>query len=323
MIKIWKQNNDSITQSAILERDCWLQVTDPSQLEIESLEREYGIEPDVVHDILDADERSRTEREERYNLIIYRVPAQSMGKSVPYVTVPLGIILVKNLVITICSRELELINSITDGKKNRIDLSNQKIVVLRLFQQTAAIYHRYLKEINRRTTGIEQDLQRSIKNIELIGLLDIEKSLVYFTTSLRSDELVVDKLTKMFLRDLKETELDLLEDVVTENKQAIEMANIYSNILSGMMDAFASVISNNLNTVLKRLTMISIVLMIPTLLASLYGMNLVHLPFSKSPLSFVGIIGVSFVIAVLATLVFARMSSFTRVGRQKKTGRKQ
>ena len=150
---------------------------------------------------------------------------------------------------------------------------------------------------------VETELQRSIRNTELVRLLNLEKSLVYFTTSLKGNELLLQKLQKTFLAGSSEEEVDELEDVVTENRQAIEMANIYSNILSGMMDAFASVISNNLNVVMKRLTSISLILMIPTLIASLYGMN-VALPFQSSWWAFLGIVAVSGVLSVVSVFVF-------------------
>jgi magnesium transporter len=306
MITIWKQSKNQLSKSAILERDCWLQVTDPTVLEKDSLTREYGIDPETIRDILDIDERSRYEREESYRLIIYRIPISSSENLVPYHTIPLGIILTGDIVITVCGSDPESVRRIGEQAIKGYALNRRLSFVLRLFQSGAEIYLRYLKEINRRTTGVEKDLQRSIKNNELIRLLDMEKALVFFTTSLKSNELVIEKMRKTVWKDLSEEEENLLEDVITENKQAVEMANIYSNILSGMMDAFASVISNNLNTVMKRLTMISIALMIPTLFASLYGMNIAGLPFANSPFSFFGIVGVSVISAGIGAIFFAR-----------------
>lgn len=297
-------------QSAILERGSWLQVVDPTPLEITSLEREYGVEPETIHDILDVDERSRSEREESHSIIIYRVPTYSADARVRYHTIPIGIILVEGLTITVSGGEPEFIKRIQERPIRGFHLADQVSFVLHMFQQAAATYLRYLKEINRKSSVVERDLQRSIRNTELVNLLDMEKSLVYFTTSLKTNELLIDKLRKTWWKVLGEAEGDLLEDVITENRQAIEMTNIYSNILSGMMDAFASVISNNLNTVMKRLTMISIALMIPTLFASLYGMNLSHLPFSRSPIAFVGIVAISVVASILGTVFFAKSGRF-------------
>ncbi len=311
MIKIWKQKEagNGIVHSAILERNCWLQVVNPTPLEIESLQREYRIAPDVINDILDVDERSRYEREDDQFLIIFRAPLHLPGEEVPYQTIPLGIILMPGVTITISLKELDFLSEFTENRVRGLALEDQNAFVLHLFQRAATRYLRYLKEINRQSTGVERDLQKSIKNNELVHLLRLEKSLVFFTTSLKSNELLFDKLLKTRFKNLTEKQEDLLDDVLTESKQAVETANIYSNILSGMMDAFASVISNNLNTVLKRLTVISIVLMIPTLYASLYGMN-VPLPLQHTPWAFPGIVAVSLLSSILGGLFISRNRSF-------------
>jgi magnesium transporter len=166
-----------------------------------------------------------------------------------------------------------VLQELSAGKVRDLSPANKSAFVLKLMGRAAIVYLRYLKDLNRRTASIETELQRSVKNNELIKLLAIEKSLVFFTTSLRSDEMVLEKLQKGVAVRFKDDETELLEDVATDFRQAIEMSNIHSDILSGMMDAFASVISNNLNIVMKRLTIISIVLMIPTFGVSVFGMN--------------------------------------------------
>ena len=313
MISIWKENGSGgLVQTAILEHTCWIQVVAPSAMEIETLHREYHIHPDIISDILDIDERSRCEREEDYTLIIARVPVPAPDKAVPYHTIPLGIILVRDLIITIALADTELLKELSENRVKNVSLAAPKTFVLRLMQRSTMHYLRYLKEINRKTAAIEEDLHRSIKNVELVRLLAMEKSLVYFTTSIRSNDLLLEKLNKTVLTGLTEMQADLFEDVTIENRQALEMAHIYSNILSGMMDAFASVISNNLNVVMKRLTMISIILMIPTLFASLYGMN-VGLPLQSSPWAFWAIVGASGVVSALGMLVFLRRQFSKRI----------
>jgi magnesium transporter len=183
-----------------------------------------------------------------------------------------------------------------------LDIRNKSAFVLNLLGRAAFTYLKALKELNKRTAIIERELQKSVKNYELIQLLSIQKSLVYFTTSIKTNELLLEKLQKSSLIHFKEDEKELLEDVLTENKQAIEMANIYSSILTGTMDAFASVISNNLNIVMKRLTTVSIVLMIPTLISSLYGMN-VEMPFQHTAFAFPGILGICLLAAGLGGLL--------------------
>lgn len=309
MITMWKQNGKGLVKTGILERNCWVQITAPTPLEIETIERDYKIDPDVIQDILDLDERSRSERGDDYIVLIVRVPIYDPSNEVPYQTIPMGIILVSDLILTICLREPEVLKDVTEGRLRNIDVRNRQGFIMQVFLRSAVQYLRYLKDINRQSGGTEHELQRSIKNTELIRLLSLEKSLVYFTTSLKSNELLIERMQKTGLVRLSEDESELLDDVITENKQAIEMANIYSNILSGMMDAFASVISNNLNVVMRRLTIISIVLMIPTLFASIYGMN-VPLPFQHSPLTTIGILVVSVVASAIAAVFFLQKRFF-------------
>ena len=309
MITLWKQNGKGLVKAAVLEPDSWVHVTDPTPDEIQRLVREFQIQPEVISDILDPNERSRSEREDDYTLIIVRVPVYEPGKQIPYSTIPLGIILSDELIITVCMKEIPLIQDLMENRIRNFHLFNKRTFVLQIFLRSAVYFLRYLKEINQQTSQIELDLQKSVRNNELIRLLEIEKSLVYFTTSLKGNALLLEKLSRMNFIGRDETETDLLEDALTENRQAIEMTNIYSNILSGMMDAFASVISNNLNVVMKRLTSISIILMIPTLLASIYGMN-IPLPFQHSPFAFAGILASSAVLALIGAMLFLRKRLF-------------
>lgn len=313
MITILKQVGREIRQTAILEPNGWVHVTAPTELEIRSLQQEYGVPLDLIQDILDPDEQSRSEKDDGYHLVIVRVPVgpgpgvasspEPPNEYIPYVTMPLGILLLPEVVITVCARESELFRDLRENRVKNLSMGNRPGFVLKILQRTAFLFLRYLKDLNRRSSALEKELQRSVKNNELVRLLNLEKSLVYFTTSLKSNELLVEKLQKSLLAKLDETGTDLLEDVLIESRQAIEMANIYSNILSGMMDAFASVISNNLNVVMKRLTSISLILMVPTLIASLYGMN-VALPFQSSWWAFLGIVAVSGVLSVVSVFAF-------------------
>jgi len=304
MITIWKQNGSGIIHSALLEAHSWVHVTDPTPFEIATLEAEHGVPQDVIADMLDADERSRWEREDAIQIIIMRVPCHDAQKDVPYFTIPLGIILLPELIVTVCLQENPVVSDLSENKVRHLNLHNKNNFILNVFVRTLSYFLRYLKEINRQTSVIEQELHRSVRNDELVRLLRMEKALVYFTTSLKSNELLLDKLKRTTLHALTEEESDILEDIETEQRQTIEMSNIYSNILTGMMDAFASVISNNLNVVMKRLTIISIVLMIPTFFASLYGMN-VALPFQHSPFAFLGIVVVSGFAAGISGLLFS------------------
>jgi magnesium transporter len=313
MITILKQVDREVRQTAILEPNGWVHVAAPTEFEIRSLQQEYGVPLDLIQDILDPDEQSRSEKDDGYHLVIVRVPvgpapgespsSEPPNEDIPYVTMPMGILLLPEVVITVCARESELFRDLIENRVKHLKLGNRPGFVLKVLQRTAFLFLRYLKDLNRRSSALERELQASVKNNELVRLLNLEKSLVYFTTSLKSNELLVEKLQKSLFTKLDEAGTDLLEDVLIESRQAIEMANIYSNILSGMMDAFASVISNNLNVVMKRLTSISLILMIPTLIASLYGMN-VALPYQHTWWAFLAIVALSGVLSVVSVFVF-------------------
>jgi magnesium transporter len=283
-------------------RHAWIDVKNPGREELELLERKYAINPEHLADIFDIDEQARIEKEDEYVLIILRLPVYDPGLEVPYYTVPFGLLLFDDRIVSICQTDTEVLEEIRKGRARGLDLGNKGAFVLHLLSRAAAVYLRYLKDINRRTAVIERELQRSVKNHELTQLLALEKSLVYFTTSLKSNEILLEKLQISRSFKFGEDETELLEDVLTDNKQAIEMANIYSDILSGMMDAFASVISNNLNMQMKRLTIISIVLMIPTLVVSVFGMN-INLPFEDRPDALFIVLGASAVSALLGGLL--------------------
>jgi len=289
----------------------WIDVIDPDREELSLLEREYGINPEHLQDILDIDEQARIEKEDAYTLLIVRLPVFDPAAEVGYFTIPCGILLFSDRVVTVCMRNCVVLEELRAGRVKAFDAANKSTFVLHLLGRAAIVYLRYLKDINRRTSTIEKDLQRSVKNNELTQLLSYEKSLVFFTTSLKSNEILLEKLQITKWLRIREEELDLLEDVVTDNKQAIEMANIYSDILSGMMDAFASVISNNLNIVMKRLTVISICMMIPTFIVSSFGMN-VKVPLEDRPDAFLLIAGLCVGSALLGALLLGGRPGFTK-----------
>ncbi len=311
MIRIlgWSENKFIPTDK--VEKHSLINVISPDKTELEKLAGEMLIPSDFLTDPLDIDERARIEVEDGVLLIVLRIPKYDEGNpEVPFTTTPAGIILTKDdTIVTISTSDITDILELGDGKAKGIVAGKRSSVILQIFLRTALLYLKHLKEINRRTGETERELQKSLKNEALIKLLNIEKSLVFFTTSLKSNDLMMERLLKMELLKLTPEDKDMLEDVLIDNRQAIEMANIYSNILSGMMDAFASVISNNLNVVMKILTSITIILMIPTLIASIYGMN-IDLPFQKSSHAFFIVIGISFTLSLLSALVFVRNKWF-------------
>jgi magnesium transporter len=266
MIKIFKTfgGYDAISK---IEKNCWINVIQPTQIEIENLVTAFNLPADSIQDILDADEMPRLEIDDNYTLIIMRIPVENPQNGIPYYTIPFGIFVTSGFTLTICSQNSEILQF-----KQANNTTDTYSFILKLFIHSAGVFLKYLKQINQQTGQIEKDLEESIKNSELNKLLKMEKCLVYFITSIKGNEIVLYRLknTKNVMTEINE---DLLEDAVIENKQALEMAQIHSDILSGMMDAFASVISNNLNVIMKKLTLISIAIMIPTFVASVFGMN--------------------------------------------------
>jgi magnesium transporter len=307
MIRILRWAGDKFVATDKVEKHCLINAVNPEKTELDKLSAEMLIPPDFLTDPLDIDERARIEIENGVLLIVLRIPKyDESNPEIPFTTIPAGIILTKeDTIVIVSTSDATKILGLHDGKVKGIVAGKRSSVILQIFLRTASLYLKHLKEINRRTGETEKVLQKSLKNEALIKLLNIEKSLVFFTTSLRSNDLMMERLLKMEVLKLTPEDKDKLEDVLIDNRQAIEMANIYSNILSSMMDAFASVISNNLNVVLKILTSITIILMIPTLMASIYGMN-IDLPFQRSSHAFFIVIGISFTLALLSALIFIR-----------------
>lgn len=309
MIKIFKSfgGYDEIPN---VEKGCWINVTQPTSEEILRLSDEFHLPQDIIQDILDSDERPRVEFDDNWSLVIMRVPVKIINNGIPFVTVPLGVYVSDDFTLTLCLQDNEILPVeqsplLREQYRQIIDVYN---FILRLFLRSGNIYLRYLKEINQHTSAIEQDLEKSIKNRELNKLLKMEKCLVYFITSIKANEIVLTKLrnSKKITTEINE---DLLEDAIIENKQALEMAQIYSDIQSGMMDAFASVISNNLNVVMKQLTVISIIIMIPTLIASIFGMNVPNF-LEESKWAIPLIIIFSFLLSSLGVIIFRKRRWF-------------
>lgn len=311
MLKIFKSFGGYV-EIPQAEKGCWINVVQPSPDEIERLQTEYHVPPDIIQDILDIDERPRYEFDDDWSLIILRIPVDNPSNGVPYYTLPLGIFMIDNMTITLCSTINEVLTfeqpTLYRGGQNQ-PVHDELNFIIKLFLRSGSTYLRYLKQINQQTAQIEHELEKSIRNKELNKLLKMEKCLVYFITSLKANEIVLAKLRNSLKRSITEVNEDLLEDAIIENKQALEMSQIYSDIQSGMMDAFASVISNNLNVVMKQLASISIILMIPTLIASLYGMNVPN-GLEEHNWAFPIIIAISAFFSVVGIIIFRKRDLF-------------
>jgi len=309
MIRIFKTFG-GYTEVSKLQKGCWINIINPTSDEILDLRDDFGMPEDIISDILDQDERPRVEFDDDWTLIIMRIPVEVKDDGVPYHTVPLGIFLTQDFTLTLCIQDNEVlpISQPSPFRDHYKEITDSINFILRLFLRSGHLYLKYLKNINQMTSSIEQDLEKSIKNKELNKLLKMEKCLVYFITSIKANEIVLAKLrnSKKITTEINE---DLLEDAFIENKQALEMAQIYSDIQSGMMDAFASVISNNLNVVMKQLTLISIILMIPTLIASMFGMNVPNY-LENSFWAMPAIILISLGLSILGVIIFRKRQWF-------------
>ncbi|MDR1784964.1 MAG: magnesium transporter CorA family protein [Spirochaetaceae bacterium] len=332
MITFWQQQNDRLVK---LEKDnldagkkTWVDARQVSRDDIRVLEEEFGVQQEHILDILDPDELSRVEKEDDYTLFIVRIPLYAPQEAVSYFTCALGIILFEERIITICWTDCEMLRDFASLRFKSPLLNDFPAFVIRILSRADITFLRYLKEINRLSTSIQEELQRAVQNNELIKMLNLEKSLVFFTTSLKSNQLLLEKLTRTRFLNFDADDRDWLEDVEIDNRQAIEMADTYSDIMSGMMDAFASVISNNLNIVMKKLTIISLVLMMPTFIVSFFGMN-VPLPLMNS-----GWFGITLISVLCLGSIFAANFFLNReerklnrldrgVRRQKLDGRSQ
>jgi magnesium transporter len=309
MITIYKNNGKELQQLHEPALGDWIHLTNPAPEEIAQIHA-LGIPHDYLTYPLDLDERARTERENGELLIVLRIPYyQGEASDIPYTTIPLGIVVTQEHILTICKLENEIINEFINRRLKDADTTKRLRFVLRLLLIAANKYLMYLREITKRVDFLEDELQQSTRNKEVLELLKYQKSLTFFTTALKSNELMMERLRRSRLFETYPEDEDLLEDVLTENQQAIEMTNITSNILSSMMDAFASIISNNLNSVMKFLASITIVISLPTMVASFYGMNVI-LPLQGHPQAFFFAMGLSFFISLSVVYIFWKRDWF-------------
>jgi magnesium transporter len=308
MLSIYKTTEQGLEKIEMIANGTWVNAVDPTPEEIEKLVN-WGMDMDYINYSLDQDEMARMERDEDYTFILLRIPMYQPESDVPYSTVPLGIMILGNKIITVCRYNSDIFKVLANGKYRLLKTGKRYRLALYIFLETSSRYLNLLREINRSTELVEDQLQKSTRNREVLELLKYQKSLTYFSTALRSNEVMMERVQKTQLFNYYEEDQDLLEDVLTENQQAIQMTSIATEILSGMMDAFASIISNNLNAVMKALAAITIVLNMPAIVAAFYGMN-VALPGEGHPLAFLTVIGISLTLTAVATYIFYKRDWF-------------
>lgn len=311
MLQIYKKYNKStitVDPDIIFEgydfADHWIHMSNPTDKEIELIARATGVAEDMIKAALDEEERARVEKDDDTGavLVVTDIPFTVEDENhYTYTTLPFGFISTSDAMITVCLEETSLIDDMLSARFVKdVNLHKRTRFLIQLQYTISKKFLHYLKQIDRASQRVQNELEKSMRNAELIEMLDLEKSLVYISTSLRSNSVVLDRLPKSV--KFFEEDLDLWEDVVIENKQAIEMSNIYRDILSGTMDAYASIISNNLNVVMKVLTSLTLLVAIPSMIGAFWGMN-TGVPFEGETWGFWAVIGISVVVCLIAGIV--------------------
>ena len=312
MIQYFKNVNHQTVEVEQPENGTWVNILPPlKQQEFSILSEALDIPLDFLTDSLDIDERARFEEEDKVKLIVIKTPTENNSfneSDAYYITIPICIILTHNQIVTVNSFENGAIKKFLNTFQNRHP-DKKNMMVLKIFEKITQTYLEFLKEINQRRNLMEQKLYASNRNEELLELMRIQKSMVYFVTALRSNEMLLLKLSRTNFLGLTDEEKELLDDMAVDTSQALEMANIYTNILSSTLDAFASIINNNMNNVLKRLTSITIILSLPALVTGIYGMN-VPIPYANSHYAFYIPILLSVGISIVISWYFMKKKWF-------------
>ena len=318
MIQIYKsidENNTNLILSDNIEDGCWINVIAPSDEELILISKKTGVPIEFLKAPLDDEETSRIDIEDGNIIIIVDIPFTEMeDNSLTYDTYPLAIIHTENQLITVCLKNSKVLTDFINSKIKSFFTFKKSRFILQILNRISTYYLLYLRQIDKKSLMIEKRLHKSMKNRELIQLHSLEKSLVYFSTSLKANEITLEKMLKLEIMQKYEEDKDLLEDVIIENKQAIEMTEIYSNILASTMDFFASVISNNLNIVMKVLASVTILMSIPTIISGIYGMN-IPLPFQSEfqndPYAFILVMGATLGICVFVAVLLYKKDMFS------------
>src|SRR5215203_775580 len=312
MIQYFKNISHKTVQIDTPEVGSWINILPPlKQEEFTELSTRLNVPIDFLTDSLDIDERPRFEEEDNVKLVVIKTPTENNSfneSDAYYITIPICIILTHNQIVTVNSFDNGAIKKFLNTFQNRHP-DKKNMMVLKIFEKIIQAYTSFLKEINVRRNVLEQKLYAANRNEQLLQLMRIQKSLVYFVTALRSNELLLMKIERTNFMTLNDEEKEFLNDLLVDNAQALEMANIYTNILSSTLDAFASIIANNQNEVLRKLSVITIVLSFPILISSLFGMN-VPSGFEHSKYAFYIVAFLSLIIALLIGLFFVRRKYF-------------
>ena len=307
MIRYYKTIDNKLEKLNSFENGCWINLVEPNSSEIKEIASLLDIDIDSIKSALDEEERSRIDVEDNHTLILIDIPVdESDDNSTHYTTIPLGIILLENAILTVCTAQTKIINDFIVGHIKDFYTYKKTRFILQILHKNASYYLHYLRRINRITTVIEREIYKSMKNKELLQLLQLEKSLVYFSTSLKANELVLTKILRTPSIKRYEDDDDLLEDVIVENRQALEMATIYGDILSRIMDAFSAIISNNQNSVMQFLTSVTLIFSIPTLVSGFFGMNVGGIPYANDANGFWIVMLITTLICLVITIFMSK-----------------
>ncbi len=309
MIRYFKTDNQIIHEEERLEDGVWVQMTGPTQEECEKIARELNVDIDDIRAALDIEESSRIELEDDYTLVLVDIPAPEVRhEKQSYTTIPLGIILTPDVIVTVCTEDTPVLKNFVVNRVKEFSTKKRLRFVYQILYRTAATYQMNLRTIDKRRTEIEERIGEKTEDVDLIDLHELESTLVYFATSLRANGAVLDRLTRYKRLEQYPEDKELLEDVIVENKQAIEMTSIYRDILNGTRELMSSVIDNRLNNIMKYLTSITIVMAIPTVISGIYGMNVDErwMPFAHTPHGFLIICVLTLLICILSLLFLRR-----------------
>ena len=307
MIRVFRTTDVGIKKFTDIEPGSWIALTAPTTEELRTISEKYKIDLADLKSPLDKEERSRIESEDHYTFIILDIPTtEERNQREFYVTIPIGIFYLEDVIITVCLEDTPLLTLFMDGRVRNASTLKRTHFLYKMLYRNATMYLQFLRVIDKKFEEIETKLQVTMRNEELIEMLDLEKSLVYLSTSLRGNEVVLEKMKRISVIRRTEQEKEILEDVIVENKQAIEMARIYTDILNGTMDAYANIINNNMNTVMRFLSIITVVLTVPTIITGAIGMNLKGIPFERHPEGFWLMIGCIVIATVIAGIYIGR-----------------
>ncbi|MGL4392180.1 MAG: magnesium transporter CorA family protein [Fusobacteriaceae bacterium] len=309
-MEIFKTINDNLVKLDSIEDDAWVTLVNPSKSEIDFIVDKLKIEEQSLRAALDTEERPRIEIEDNETLIVIDVPyIETDKKSKPvktiYSTMPVGIIITENNILTVSSIDVTLFGFFKTNPFKGFSTAKKTTFLLQMLYKNSANYLVFLRNIEKQSKVLEDEIHGSIRNQELFELLVLEKSLVYFSTSLKSNEIVLERLSRLNLIKKYPDDIDILEDAIIENKQAIEMAKIYSDVLGVVMESFAAIVANNFNTLMKRLTSVTIIMAIPTILSGIWGMN-VDVPFASFKFGFWYVIVICVLVSTILAIIFRK-----------------